>query len=201
MISSKFSSWSTLADSITCDSGVEKFHTVSWQQLESSTNPPTTCLHAHVPICLTHSYVHTFTKLLVHSTKISLESIAAAAAKLRQSCPTVWPHRRQPTRLLCPWHSPGKNTGVGCHFLLHCMKVKSESEVAQSCPTLSDPVDCSLPGFPAHRTFQARVLESGAIAFSRRVLSKIQRWATPCPCKGVGIQFGTMNAWGLFCKQ
>ena len=58
----------------------------------------------------------------------------------------VWPHRQQPTRLLCPWDSPGKNTGVGCHFLLQWMKVKSESEVAQSCPTLSDPMDCSLPG-------------------------------------------------------
>ena len=56
------------------------------------------------------------------------------------------PHRRQPTRLPRPWDSPGKNTGVGCHFLLQCMKVKSESEVIQSCPTLSDPMDCSLPG-------------------------------------------------------
>ena len=58
---------------------------------------------------------------------------------------SVWPHRWQPTRLCCPWDSPGKNTGVGCHFLLQYMKVKSESEVAQSCPTLSDPMDCSLP--------------------------------------------------------
>ena len=57
-----------------------------------------------------------------------------------------WPHRRQPTRLPCPWNSPGKNTGMGCHFLLQCMKVKSESEVAQSCLTLSDPMDCSSPG-------------------------------------------------------
>jgi len=57
----------------------------------------------------------------------------------------VRPHRRQPTRLPHPWDSPGKSTGVGCHFLLQCMKVKSESEVAQSCPTLSDPMDCSLP--------------------------------------------------------
>ena len=55
---------------------------------------------------------------------------------------SVRPHRRQPNRLLCPWDSPGKSTGVGCHFLLQCMKVKSESEVAQSCPTLSDPMDC-----------------------------------------------------------
>ena len=57
-----------------------------------------------------------------------------------------WPHRRQPTRLPCPWDSPGKSTGVGCHFLLQCMKVKSANEVTQSCPTLRDPMDCSLPG-------------------------------------------------------
>ena len=56
--------------------------------------------------------------------------------------------RRQPTRLRHLWDSPGKNTGVGCHFLLQCMKVTSESEVAQSCPTLHDPMDCSLPGIP-----------------------------------------------------
>ena len=76
---------------------------------------------------------------------------------------SVWPHRRQPTRLPCPWDSPGKNTGVGCHFLLQCMKVKSGSEVAQSCLTLSDPMDCSLPGSSTHWIFQARVLEWGAI--------------------------------------
>ena len=76
------------------------------------------------------------------------------------------PHRRQPTRLPRPWDSPGKNTGVGCHFLLQCMKVKSESEVAQSCPTLRDPLDCSLPGSSVRGIFQARVLEWGAIAFS-----------------------------------
>ena len=76
------------------------------------------------------------------------------------------PHRWKPTRLLCPWDSPGKNTGVGCHFLLQCMKVKSESELAQSCPTLSDPMDCSLRGSSVHGISQARVLEWGAIAFS-----------------------------------
>ena len=79
---------------------------------------------------------------------------------------SVRPHRRQPTRLPHPWDSPGKNTGVGCHFLLQYMKVKSESEVAQSCPTLSDPMDCSPPGSSVHGIFQARVLEWGAIAFS-----------------------------------
>ena len=80
---------------------------------------------------------------------------------------SVRPHRQQPSRLLCPWDSPGKNTGLGCHFLLQCIKVKSEREVAQSCLTLSDPMDCSLPGSSVHRIFQARVLEWGAIAFSR----------------------------------
>ena len=82
---------------------------------------------------------------------------------------SVQPHRRQPTRLhrgLEEACSPGKNTGVGCHFLLQCMKVKSESEVAQSCLTLSDPMDCSPPGSSVHGIFQARVLEWGAIAFS-----------------------------------
>src|SRR5574340_280271 len=74
--------------------------------------------------------------------------------------------RRQPTRLPRPWDSPGKNTGVRCHFLLQCMKVKSESEVAQSCLTLSDPMDFSPPGSSVHGIFQARVLEWVAIAFS-----------------------------------
>ena len=75
------------------------------------------------------------------------------------------PHRRQPTRLPRPWDSPGKNSGVCCHFLLQCMKVKSESEVAQSCPTLSNPMHCSLPRSSVHGIFQAGVLEWGAIAF------------------------------------
>ena len=77
----------------------------------------------------------------------------------------VQSHRRQPTRLPHPWDSPGTNTGVGCHFLLQCMKEKSESQVAQSCLTLSDPMDCSLPGSSARGIFQARVLEWVAIAF------------------------------------
>ena len=79
---------------------------------------------------------------------------------------SVRPHRRQPARLPRPWDSPGKNTGVGCCSLLQCMKVKGESEVAQLCPTLSDPMDCSLPGSTIHGIFQARVLEWDAIAFS-----------------------------------
>ena len=83
---------------------------------------------------------------------------------------SVQPHRQQPTRLPRPWDSPGKNTGVGCHFLLQCMKVISEREVAQSCPTLSNPMDSSLPGSSVHGISQARVLEWGAIAFSFRTL-------------------------------
>ena len=78
---------------------------------------------------------------------------------------SVRPHRRQPIRLPRPWDSPGKNTGEGCRILLQCMKVKSESEVAQSYPTLCDPMDCSLPGSSAHGIFQARVLEWVATAF------------------------------------
>ena len=82
-----------------------------------------------------------------------------------QLCAT---HRWQSTRLPRPWDSPGKNTGVGCHFLLQCMKVKSQSEVAQLCPTLSDPMDCSPSGSSILGIFQARVLERGAIAFARK---------------------------------
>ena len=80
---------------------------------------------------------------------------------------SVRPQRRQPTRLPRPWDSPGKNTGVGCHFLLQYMKVKNESEVAQLCLTLSAPMDCSLPGSSIHGIFPSRVLEWGAIAFLR----------------------------------
>ena len=87
---------------------------------------------------------------------------------------SVQPHRRQPTRLPRPQDSPGKSTGVGCHFLLQCMKVKSESEVAQSCPTLSDPMDCSLPGSSVQGIFQARVLEWVASAFSVSYLNSLK---------------------------
>ena len=83
---------------------------------------------------------------------------------------SVRPHRRQPTRLTRPWDSPGKDTGVGCHFLLQCMKVKSESEVAQSCLAPSDPMDYSLPGSSVHGIFQARVLQWNTVW---RILKKI----------------------------
>ena len=87
---------------------------------------------------------------------------------------SVQPHRWQPTRMPRPWDSPGKNPGVGCHFLLQCMKVKSESEVAQSCPTLSDTMDCSLPGSSIHGIFQARVLEWGAIGITNTYHKKMK---------------------------
>ena len=94
---------------------------------------------------------------------------AAAAAKSLQLCLTVRPHRRQPTRLPRPWDSPGKNTGVGCHFLLQSTKVKSESEVAQSCLTLRDPMDCSLPGSFVHGIFQARVQDGLPLRFPPQI--------------------------------
>ena len=101
--------------------------------------------------------------MLCHVTLVA----AAAAGKSLQSCPTLCdPRDVSPPRLPHPCDSPGKNTGVGCHFLLQCMKVKSESEVAQLCLTLRDPMDCSLPGSSIHGIFQARVLEWAAIAFS-----------------------------------
>ena len=99
----------------------------------------------------------------------SVAAAATTAAKSPQSCPTLRPHRWQPTRLRHPWDSLGKNTGVGCHFLLQCMKVKSESEVARSCSTLGDPVDCSPPGSSVYGIFQARVLEWGAIATQKNL--------------------------------
>ena len=94
---------------------------------------------------------------------------------------SVRPHRWQPTRFPHPWDSPGTNTGVGCHFLLQCMKVKSESEVAQSFPTLSNPMDCSPPGSSVHGIFQARVLEWGATAFSDHRAAAAAKSLQSCP--------------------
>jgi len=88
---------------------------------------------------------------------------------------SVRPHRWQPTRLPHPWGSPGKNTGVGCHFLLQCMKGKSQSAVAQSCPTLSYLMDCSLPGSSVHGIFQARVLE-----WAPSLTAGIYKWLVCC---------------------
>ena len=123
------------------------------------------------PICLTRSKkevqkaankkrVYLVLRIAIWKTLLLLLLVASVVSD------SVRPHRRQPTRLPSPWDSPGEETGVGCHFLLQRMKVKSESEVAQLCPTLSDPMDCSPPGSSIHGIFQARVLEWGAIAFS-----------------------------------
>ena len=106
------------------------------------------------------------------------------------------PQRRQPTRLPRPWDSPGKNTGVGCHFLLQCMKGKRESEVAQSCLTLSDPMHCSLPGSSVHGVFQARVMEWGAIAFSFRLLGYTRRQGFHLPCTQEGCHGSPVTAAG-----
>ena len=124
---------------------------------------------------------------------------AAAAAKSLQLCPTLQPHRWQPTRLPRPWDSPGKNTGVGCHCLLQCKKVKSEREVAQSCPTLSDPMDCNPPGSSIHGIFQARVLEWGAIAFSTTSALQEYKWS-PTGCHfSFALIFIYLAALGLSC--
>ena len=126
---------------------------------------------------------------------------------------SVRPHRQKPIRLPRPWDSPGKNTGVGCHFLLQCMKVKSESEVAKSRPTLSDLMDCSLPGSSVHGIFQARVLEWGAIAFSELAFNSILFCISPissvlvclyfscCFVDGFCSVFHFISALGLITKS
>ena len=96
---------------------------------------------------------------------LSLSHAAAAAATSLKTCPTVRPHRRQPTRLPRPWDS-SRQEHWSEHFLLQCMKVESESEVAQSCLNSSQPHGLQLTGSSVHGIFQSRVLEWGAIAFS-----------------------------------
>ena len=104
--------------------------------------------------------------------KLKFEKIHASQCSCMHACQvasvvsdSVRPYGQQPTRLLCPWDSLGKNTGVGCHFLLQCMKVKSQSEVAQSCPTPSDPMDCSPPGSSVHG-IPGKSTGVGCLAFS-----------------------------------
>ena len=119
---------------------------------------------------ITFLFLHTFQPF--SSGSFAAAAAATAATKSLQSCPTLCdPTDGSPPGSPRPWDYPGKNTGVGCHFLLQCMKVKSESEIAQLYPTRSDPMDCSLPGSSIHGIFQARVLEWGAIAFSGPLLS------------------------------
>ena len=111
---------------------------------------------------------------------------------------SVRPHRRQPTRLPLPWDSPGKNTGVGCHFPLQGMKVKSESEVAQSCPKFR--MNCSLPGSSIHGLVQARVLEWGAIAFSDFLSSRIQFSSYDHYRNIAGLNPENLDIWAIWKK-
>ena len=109
---------------------------------------------------------------------------------------SVRPHRWQPTRLLYPWDSPGKNTRVGCHFLLQCMKVKSESEVAQSCTTLSNPMGCSPPGSSIHGVFQARILERVSFPSPNTGSSASNIWGTrPTPTLLPWADTGYIKVW------
>ena len=107
-------------------------------------------------------------------------------------------HRRKPTRLPCPWDSPGKNTGVGCHLLLQCTKVKSESEVAQSCPTLHDPMDCSLPGCSIHGIFQARALEWGCYLV---LCNRIPYCSWGSQGKNTEVVSQSLLQWTMFCQK
>ena len=115
----------------------------------------------HKPTSVQSSYINQLLQRQCHQHGFSLLYLLLLLSCFSRVQPAQ-PHRRQPTRLCRPWDSPGKNTGMGCHFLLQCMKVKSESEVAQSCPTCSNPIDCSLWGSSVHGIFQARVLEWAA---------------------------------------
>ena len=119
-------------------------------------------------LCSWMKQAFNFSFLMLSSFDMKTTSLKTTitTTKSLQSCPTLYNHGLQPTRLPRPWDSPGKNTGVGCHFLLQCMKVESESEVTQSYPTLSDPMDCSLPGSPVPGILQARTLEWVDISFS-----------------------------------
>ena len=123
-----------------------------------------TSIYSFIDIYVSNLCIYIYTEIFRHTCTCIYSYILLLSRFSRvRLCATPW---RQPTRLPCPWDSPGKNTGVGCHFLLQCMKVKSESEVAQLCPTVFDPMDCSPPGSSIRGIFQARVLEWGAIAFS-----------------------------------
>ena len=116
--------------------------------------------------CFSNSSICSWNTDCSHTVPFREVTLISSLLLLLSHFSRVRPHRWQPTRLPHPWDSPGKKTGVGCHFLLQCMKVKSESEVVQLCVTPSDPMDCSLTGSSIHGIFQARVLEWGAIAFS-----------------------------------
>ena len=133
--------------------GIFQARILEWVAISSSrgSSQPKDQTHISCVSCLAGRFFTTSTTweaLVIQMIRPNLTN-STAATKLPQLCLTVQPHRQKPTRLHRPWDSPGKNTGVGCHCLLQCMKVKSESEVTQSCPTLSDPMDCSLQVSPS----------------------------------------------------
>ena len=156
----------------------------AWTFRERQKNPEVMNNVKEYVLCRFKNVTTTITNHNTCLSKCALCRFSAAAAVTSVVSDSVRPHRRQPTRLPLPWDSPGKNTGVGCHFLLQCMKVKSESEVAQLYPTSSDPMNSSLPGSSTHGIFQARVLEWVAIVFSqsvqfRSVAQSCRTFATP----------------------
>ena len=117
-------------------------------------------------------------------TMLPARTVCAAAAKSLQLCPILCdPMDSSPPGSPSLVHSPGQNTGVGCHFLLQCMKVKSESEVAQLCLTFRDPMGCSPPGSSTHGIFQVRILEWVAIVFSGGIFPTQGLNAGPLHCR------------------
>ena len=128
----------------------------------------TTSLFCQAPAILLCNENSAVTKIPLLSSGSSLVWQSLCCCYCSVMLDSVRPHRWQPNRLFCPWDSPGKNTGVGCHFLLQGTKVKNESQVAQSCLTLSDSMDSSLPGSSVLGILLARVLEWVAIAFSEQ---------------------------------
>ena len=134
-------------------------------------------------------------------TIIRKKSYDQPAAKSRQSCLTLCDpiDGSPPGSSIRPWDSPGKNTGVGCHFLLQCMKMKSEREVTQLCPTHSDPMDCSLPGSSVHGIFQARVPDWGAIVFSddqpRQFIKKQRHYFDNKSPSSPSYDFSSSHVW------
>ena len=161
------------SDQIPCQSPFNQLHNFSvslpWHSYESGTLGRV-LLAQLCKVNLCHRVLIFYTKLaqIFWSSQLLLPLVTSVESD------SVRPCRRQPTRFSCPWDSPGKNIGVGCHFFIQCLKVESDSEITQSCPTVNDPMDYSPPGSSVPGIFQARVLEWGAIAFSGSLQRSLQ---------------------------